>query len=199
MLTNLKKLKDIFTRRELIQLGGLLVAIIAMSFLQALGIASVLPFIGLIMEPDLIFENRWLNLVYETFNFQGIRTFIVFAGLSMFFLVIISNAVSAITTWLKIRFGLMLNHRLSRRLLEKYLNMLYAVFLNRNSADLSNKILGEFNQITGNYVTPILALITKGLVSIFIFAMLLLVDIWVSLSAIILLGGTYAFILSKNS
>jgi len=58
MLSNLRKLQAILNHRELIQLGVLLVAIITMSFLQALGIASVLPFIGLIMDPELIFKNR---------------------------------------------------------------------------------------------------------------------------------------------
>ena len=194
MRKNLKKLKEIFTRREQYQLFGLLIAILLMSFLQALGIASVLPFITLIMEPKLIFDNQWLNLIYETLNFQSINAFIVFSGLTMLFLIIISNAVSAIATWLKIRFGLTLNHRLSRRLLEKYLSMPYAFFLNRNSADLSNRVLGEVTQLTGNYVTPLLSMIARGLMSIFIFCLLLLVNIWVSLAAIFLLGGTYALI-----
>lgn len=194
MLNNLRKLKDIFTRREQLQLVGLLLAIIAMSFLQAVGIASVLPFIALIMEPDMIFDNYWLNLVFKTLNFQGIRSFIVFVGLTMFFLIIISNAVSAIATWLKIKFSLMLNHRLSRRLLEKYLNMPYAFFLNRNSSDLSNKILNEVAQLTGGYVTPMLTLITRALVCVFILGMLVFVDVWVSLAAIFLLAGTYVLI-----
>ncbi len=193
MLSNLRKLKDIFTRREQLQLIGLLFAIIAMSFLQAIGIASVLPFIALIMEPNMIFDNYWLNLIFETLNFRSIRLFIIFVGLTMFCLIIVSNAVSAIATWLNIKFSLMLNHRLSRRLLEKYLNMPYAFFLNRNSSDLSNKILHEVTGLTAGYVTPILNFITRALVTIFILSMLLLVDVWVSLAAIVLLGCTYGF------
>lgn len=194
MLENLKKLKSIITKREQIQLVGLLFAIIIMSFLQAIGIASVLPFISLIMEPNLIFDNHWLYLTYKTLNFNSINSFIVFTGLAMLFLIIVSNAVSAFATWLKIKFSLMLNHRLSRRLLGKYLNMPYVFFLNRNSADLSNKVLKEVTQLTGNYITPLLTLITRVLVSTFILVLLFYVDIWVTVAAIILLGGTYAFI-----
>jgi len=165
-----------------------------MSFLQAIGVASVLPFIALIMDPDLIVENHWLNLIYETFNFKSFRTFIVFTGLTMLFLIIISNVVSTFSTWLRIKFGLVLNHRISKRLLENYLNMPYELFLNRNSADLSNRVLVEVEKLTVYYVTPILTLFTKVMVSISILVMLLIVDVWVSLAAIFLLGGTYVML-----
>jgi len=175
----------------------LLFAIIAMSFSQALGVASVLPFISLVMDPEIIFENRWLNLVYETFNFASVNRFIVFAGMAMVGIILLSNAISAFATWLKLRFAWMNNHRLSRRLLEKYLSMPYAYFLGQNSADLSKNVLSEVNNLTNSYLIPILTVITKGMMAVFILAMLLFVDVVVSLIALALLGGAYGIIFLK--
>lgn len=194
MLSNIKKLREILTRREKLQVVALLVAIIAMAFSQAVGIASVMPFIGLVMEPKMIFENQWLYLIYTTLGFGGIRSFTIFAGVVMFTLIVLSNIIAAFATWLKLRFAWMNNHRLSRRLLEKYLFMPYPFFLNQNSADLSKNVLTEVNQLTVHYLLPMLAVITKSLVALFIFIMLVWVDVNVTIVAIVVIAGAYVAI-----
>ena len=154
--------------------------IIITAFSQTLGVASVVPFIGLIMEPDLIFEDS--------------SSFIIFAGLAMLAIILLSNAIAALNAWLKTKFALMNNHRLSLRLLKKYISMPYPYFLNQNSADLSKNVLGEVNHLTYSYIMPFLQLITRGLMVLFILAMLILVEPAVSLLAMVLIGVPYAAI-----
>ena len=194
MTGTVQKLREILTRREKIQVGILLIAIIAMAFSQAVGVASVLPFISLVMDPEIVFENQYLYWIYDTFNFTSINRFIIFAGVVMFFIIILSNGISAFATWLKLRFAWMNNHRLSRRLLEKYLSMPYAYFLNQNSADLSKNVLSEVNNLTSNYLIPLLTIVTRGMVAIFLLIMLFWVDVAVSFIALFVLGGAYVFI-----
>lgn len=188
------KLRSILTRREKIQVVVLLVAIILMAIMQAIGVASVLPFISLVMNPDLVFENKWLMWVYETFNFTSVRRFTVFAGIVMFALIVLSNGVSALATWFKLRFAWMNNHRVSRRLLEKYLSLPYSYFLNQNSADLSKNVLTEVNHLTNDYIIPLLTIISRTMIFICILAMLFFVDVYVSIAALIILGGAYGLI-----
>ncbi len=197
MLSTIRKLKQILTRREKQQVAILLVAIIAMAFSQAVGVASILPFISLVMDPALVYENRWLFLAYETFNFTTVNQFIIFVGVTMFSIIVLSNAISAFATWLKLRFAWMNNHRLSRRLLEKYLSMPYAFFLNQNSTDLSKNVLSEVNYLTSSYLIPMLTVITRAMLVIFMLAMLFLVDIIISLIALFVLGGAYGAIFFK--
>jgi len=193
----IKKLRDILTRREKLQVLALLVAVIGMAFSQAIGVASVLPFISLVMEPNMVFDNRYLFWAYETLNFTSINQFIIFTGVVMFAIVFLSNGISAFATWLKLRFAWMNNHRLSCRLLKKYLSMPYAFFLNQNSADLSKNVLQEVNHLTSDFIIPVLTIITKSLTVIFILAMLFWVDILISFIALFVLGGSYAVIFWK--
>ena len=197
MRETIKKLRAILTRREKMQVLILLFAIIAMAFSQAIGVASVLPFISLVMDQNMIFENQWLNMAYETFNFNSVNRFIIFVGVAMFAIIVFSNAISAFATWLKLRFVWMNNHRLSRRLLEKYLAMPYAFFLNQNSADLSKNVLTEVNTLTNSYLIPLLNVITRSLVTIFMLAMLFWVDVTVTLIAILFLGLSYTLIIFR--
>ncbi len=197
MRDTIKKLRGILTRREKIQVGLLLIAIIAMAFSQAIGVASVLPFISLVMDQNMVFENRWLNMAYETFNFTSVNRFIIFIGVAMFVIIFFSNAISAFATWLKLRFVWMNNHRLSRRLLEKYLAMPYAFFLNQNSADLSKNVLTEVNNLTNSFLIPLLNVITRGMVTLIMLTMLFWVDVAVTVIAILFLGGAYILIILR--
>lgn len=194
MFSLINKLLKILTIREKFQLAALLLAMIVTAFTQTLGIASVFPFITLIMQPSLIFENRWLYWIYETFNFSSANSFIIFAGITMFFIIVLSNLISAFTTWLNFRFVWMNNHRLSRRLLEKYLSMPYPYFLNKNSSELSKNVLSDVSQLTGSFMIPLMNIISRGLAAIFILTMLLWINAFVSIFTILVIGGTYALI-----
>jgi ATP-binding cassette, subfamily B, bacterial PglK len=194
MISLVKKLFKILTIREKFQLAALLLAIIMTAFMQTLGIASVLPFITLIMEPSLIFENHWLFWAYQTFNFSSVNSFIIFVGIAMFVIIVVSNLVSAFTTWLNLRFVWMNNHRLSRRLLEKYLSMPYAFFLNKNSSELSKNVLSDVAQLTSSFLMPLMSIISRGLVTLFILTLLLWLNPLVSLLTILFIGGAYAAI-----
>jgi len=194
MLSTINKLRQILNRREKIQVAALLGAIMVMAFTQALGVASVMPFIGLVIEPEIAFENRWLSWAYDTLGFASINSFIIFVGFVMFSIIVFSNAISAAGTWLKIRFAWMNNHRLSRRLLEKYLSMPYVFFLNQNSSDLRKNVLNEVRHLTSSYLIPLLTIFTRGMIAIFMIIMLLWVDVLISLIALAVLGGAYGIV-----
>ena len=165
-----------------------------MAFFQMLGIASIVPFIALVMEPDLVLDNEWLLRAYHLFNFQNPQSFIIAVGVAMLLIIVSSNAISALGTWLKLKFVWHSNHRLSCLLLQKYLSSPYPFFLNKNSAELTNSVLGEVKHLTSSFMLPLLMLVTSGLSVIFIMVMLFIVDIIVSLVAVLVLGGAYAVI-----
>jgi ATP-binding cassette, subfamily B, bacterial PglK len=194
MFQDLKKLKQILTRQEQLKFTALLGAIIVMAFMQALGVASVMPFIGLVMKPSMVFENRWLSLAYDLLGFDSVRSFTVFAGIAMFTIIVLANAVSAFTIWIKTRITLMSSHRLSKRLLQKYLAMPYAFFLNQNSSELSKNVLSEVDHLTSRYLLPLLDIITKSLLVFFLLLVLFWVNVYVSLIVLFVIGGIYTLI-----
>jgi ABC-type multidrug transport system fused ATPase/permease subunit len=162
-----KKLFQILSRRELMQLLVLLLAIISMAVLQAGGVASLMPFISLVIDPGIIKNNTLLSWAYNTFHFANEKSFIIHVGAAIFLIILLSNAVSVLVTWMQLRFSWMNNHRLSRRLLQKYLYMPYEFFLDKNSADLSKNVLSEVNFLTVNFIISLLNVITKGITAVF--------------------------------
>lgn len=194
MMEQAKIILEILSKQEKYHFVGLMAAVIIMAFLQALGVASILPLINLVVEPGIVYQNRWLWGAYNIMGFQSISGFTVAIGLMMFGLILVTNVFSALATWLKIKFVWMNNHRLSRRLLQKYLSMPYGYFLSQNSSDLGKNVLSEVNMLAKGYFIPLLDLITKTIMALLILLLLLWVDLIVTLFALLVLGGSYAAI-----
>jgi ATP-binding cassette subfamily C protein len=172
----ISKLNDLFDRKERIQFLVVIGVALLMAFFQAVGIASILPFINMVMNPDAIAGSKLLIHFFNLFNFKTVNSFIVFSGFVVLALLIIGNVVSAFSTWLKIHFSWKKNHQLSNALLRKYLSLPYAYFLNQNTSDLGKNVLVEVQQLTSSFLLPLTKIITDLILVIVILAMLIYVN-----------------------
>lgn len=188
------KLSDLFSRKEKIHFLIVVLLALLMALFQAVGIASILPFINMVMDPVVIGENGLTKYLFEKFDFNSSSTFIVFYGILVLALLVVGNAISAIATWSKIHFVWKKNHTLSRALLKKYLYMPYEYFLNENTADLGKNVLSEVQQLTSNFLLPLIKIITSGIVTIVIVVLLLVVDFKTTIIAAAVLVLLYAMI-----
>jgi|LSQX01.2.fsa_nt_gb ATP-binding cassette subfamily C protein len=194
MLEMLQKTLAILTRREKRQLFLLLILMFSMALFQALGVASVLPFITLVMNPEIITQNIYLHSFYKYFNFADTNSFIIMAGLVMLFLILFGNLISAVATYAKFKFVWNNHNNISQRLLRHYLFQPYMFFLNRNSSDLTKNILNEVQILTNGFLIPLLDCSSRFLIIVVILIMVLLVNPLITIFALLILGGSYVLI-----
>ena len=194
-LSNLiKKIKIIIAPQEKWQLLVLFASILLSAFFQTLGVVSILPFMSIVMQPEIIESNRWLNWLYNSLGFTSVNSFIIFMGILMLLIIVIGNLTSALATWLKVRFVWRKNHNISSALLKKYLSLPYVYFLTQNTADLSKNILSEVGVLTGGFLLPLINIIISSFVAIGILSMLLFTNIYITILSAIIFGGSYALI-----
>lgn len=187
----LSKLNDLFDRKEKIRFSEVIIATIVMALFQAIGIVSILPFINIVMDINIIHENKLLSYLYNSLGFTNANSFIFFSGIAVLCLIIISNIISAFATWLEISFICGKKHRLSTALLQKYLFSPYAYFLNQNTADLGKNVLSEVENLTDGFLLSLLRLITRITVTAIIFAILIYINAMVALAAAAILIFLY--------
>jgi ATP-binding cassette subfamily C protein len=156
MITSLKKLWDLFNKKERLQIFGLLIAILAMAMAQIAGVASVMPFMDLVMEPEMVNQSELLNTLYNYFEFESVNSFTIFVGFGMFFVIVISNLISTFAIWLKMKFVWKNNHHLSMKLLKQYMAKPYSYFLIHNSSDLGKNVLQEIQNLTTSYLIQLI-------------------------------------------
>ncbi len=194
LINLIKKIKIIIAPQEKRQLLVLFISILLMALFQTLGVVSILPFMSIVMQPEIIESNRWLNWLYNSLGFTGINSFIFFIGILVLLIIIIGNLTSALATWLKVRFVYRQNHNISTALLKKYLSLPYVYFLTQNTTDLSKNILSEAGVLTNAFMLPLIEIVIKGFVFISILSMLLFTNIYITILSATILGGSYALI-----
>jgi ABC-type multidrug transport system fused ATPase/permease subunit len=190
----IKKIKTIIEPQEKWQLLLLFLSILLMALFQALGVVSILPFMSIVMQPEIIESNRWLDWLYNSLGFTSVNSFIFSTGILMLFIIIIGNLTSTLSTWLKVRFVWRNNHNISTALLKKYLSLPYIYFLTHNTADLNKNILNEVNLLTVSFMLPLINIIVRGFIVICILSILLFTNIYITILSAIILGGSYTLI-----
>lgn len=194
MLEMLQKILSILTKKERRQLVLLFILMLSMALFQALGVASVLPFISLVMNPELVTQNGWLQSIYQYLNFKDTNSFIIGTGLLMLFIILFGNFISGLATWAKFKFVWNNNHNISYRLLRHYLFQPYMFFLNRNSSELTKNILNEIQILTNGFLIPLLDFSSRLLIIVVILVMVLIINPLITIVAFVILGGSYALI-----
>ena len=192
-----KKIYDLLSRKERRQVLYLLIMILFMALLDAIGVASIMPFIAVLTNPDLIENNIFINNLFEYSSLFGVRTneqFLFSLGILVFCLLVFSLAFKALLTYFQLRFSAMCQYGLSKRMMERYLNQPYSWFLNRHSADIGKTILSEVGLIISKGLIPIMNIITYGTVSFALLILLILNDPKFALIACSSLSLTYFFI-----
>lgn len=199
-----KKILDLFTWHEKKKLFFLLILILIMALLDALGVASILPFVAVLANPKLIETNAMLVYLYQESGIWGVTTtkqFLFVLGVGSLLLLTTSLFFRAITVYAQVRFGLMREYSIGKRLIEGYLHQPYIWFLNKNSADIGKNILSEVSQVIYLAVLPMVNLVAQSAIVLMLLILLILVDPVLAFSVSLVLTLSYGavFYLVKNT
>jgi ABC-type multidrug transport system fused ATPase/permease subunit len=184
-MKSIKKILDILNFGGKKNFALILILIFFSALLDTLGVFSILPFIAVLSNPQLIETNIIINKFYLMLSNLGVGSqseFLFILGLFFLFIIIISILFRIFNQYVQIRFALMREHIIGKILIEKYLHQPYAWFLNRNSADLSKNILSEVYHITFYTIVPLCNIISYGTLIFFLITLLFLVDLFTTLS-----------------
>jgi len=194
-MNTLNKIIALLTPRERKQGLSVLALVMGMALFETMGVASVMPFLAVLGNPEILNTNPILNMIYTYGKSLGVSTpddFLIALGLAAFVLIIVSAAYRTLTYYIMNRFIEMRRHSISARLLETYLRQPYVFFLDRHSGDMSKTILSEVDQLIGSVFRPAYNMFAYSFVLIAITSLLLMTNPWLALLAAGLLGGLYS-------
>lgn len=176
--------------------------ITVMALFDMLGVASIMPFMAVLASPELVQTNVLLKTAYAASSNFGIDTpekFLFALGIVIFVLLISSLTFKALTTYIQLRFTLMCEYSIGKRLVEGYLNQPYWWFLGRHSADLGKTILSEVQTIVTQGIGSIMNLIAQSLITFALLALLIITDPKLALIVGITLVVVYGLIFKTAS
>jgi ATP-binding cassette, subfamily B, bacterial PglK len=193
------KIFELLNMGEKKQFYLLITTVIIMALLDLVGIAAIMPFIGVISNPQIIQHNDVLSSIFEYLNFSKTKNFILFMGGCFLFLVTISLLFRLFTNSFLIRWAAMREYSLSKRLFECYITQKYSWFLTRNSSDISKSILSEVNTAVYLGIFPAIHILSQGIVVLLLLVMVFFANPIIAIVSFSIFTITYIVVLSLTS
>ena len=162
-----------------------------MALMDVAGVASILPFIAVLSNSEIVSTNFFLKEIYKYLNFSNTADFLFFLGLISLTLLILSLITKALTTYIQFKFALMKEYTIGKKLFELYLNQPYSHLINRDNADLSKLILSEVGAVTHGGILQLVIAISQTSVIIALVLMLSYVDPLATLTVSLALLTSY--------
>jgi ABC-type multidrug transport system fused ATPase/permease subunit len=199
MFQTIKKLVSFLDKKEKSNAIKLLLAILIMSLLDLIGVASIMPLISLISNPEIINNNKYLFFVYNYLQFNSFNKFLLFFGQIILCFFLFSIIVKILTTYINLKFTVNCEFNISKRLIEGYFKQPYEWFLNKNSSEIGKNILSEINMVISSGLMPLISLISNLILIILFLTMLFFYNTILTLKVIIILASTYIFIYNLSN
>ncbi|MCH7339011.1 ABC transporter ATP-binding protein [Acinetobacter higginsii] len=176
MLDSLKQLWQILSPLDKRKVIYVLVLVMGMAFIESAGVISIMPFLAVLSNPDVVETNHFLKEIYDLTGTENKQNFIIYLGFLSLTIVVFSTIFKVITQYAVNRFASLQRHYFATRLLKIYLQQNYEFFIQRNSTTLIKNILSEVDQLIWTMILPALTLMSYGVVLLAMIGILLLYD-----------------------
>lgn len=194
MIQKITELVSILGHREKKHLVKLLLVAIVAAVMQLVAIISIMPFISVLANPELIQKISLLNKVQKYFNFSSQTDMLMASGVFILVTLLLSNSVQAISVWQINKFGFDYGRTLSIRLLEEYIARPYLFFVGANSAVFMKNINQEVWRVVNGILIPLLQALAGAIKILFIVLLLLVVNVLATLGMAAFIGASYVLV-----
>lgn len=170
-----KKINFILLQNSKKKLFFLFVFSIFISFVELAGISLIIPFVAVINNHNYVFENKYMNFVYEILNMQSAFDFACLIGVFLVFYYLFRAVALIAHTYAVSKFSKLKYIQISQTLFFKILHLDYVAFTNTKESDLTKSITSDAFNVSSSLM-HVLSIITEFFILIFLYALMLYAD-----------------------
>lgn len=170
----------------------LFLAMLLAAGLETLGVASIMPFMAVVMDPAMLSGLGPLREILASLGVASDRDAVVAIGVAVFAILVLSNVAAALSLWMQHRYLARVQHALSDELFGGFLAQPYGFHVMRDAASLSNTVFSHVNGAITQALAPMLLGLARVFVVISLLALLIAKDPVIALAALGLFGLAYA-------
>jgi len=181
------------SRRRRIQLGLLLVVMLASGVAELVSLGAVMPFLAVLSDPERLWHQPLVQILASLAGWTAASQLLLPATFAFAGAAVLAALIRLANLWLNARLAAAVGSDLSCEAYRRTLYQPYSVHVQRNSAAV---ITGTTTQIarTVAALTSLLQLITAAVVAAGLLAGLLLINWAVALGAAALFGSVYGLL-----
>jgi ATP-binding cassette subfamily B protein len=165
------------------------------SFMEALSISAVLPFIGVLSSPEKVFT---LTSAQFFIRFLGIKTpeeLLFPFTLSFCLLIFVGIALRLVLLWAQNKLGYATSAAFSSSIYIRTLYQPYSVHVSRNSSEVLSSVISKAGAILSLFINPLMNIVASSVTIIAILITLFTINPIVALSTFFGFGFLYASII----
>jgi ATP-binding cassette, subfamily B, bacterial PglK len=193
LISLFKSLWTHISKQRKVQFSFLLILTLVASAAEVASLGAVLPFIGILTQPDQVLESPWLEGFITFFEISSGDELILPLTIAFGSAAIIAGALRLLLLWASIRLSNATGADLSIEVYERTLYQPFRIHLERSSSEIISGITQKVSAATG-----VLLSVTAIITSIFLFGSIIttmiVVDPLVTIVAGISFGFAYACI-----
>lgn len=164
MLSTLKKINFLITKRQRKGLVILTLLLFIGMVLEVFGLGILIPALSILLDPDLIKETPILNSFRNQFSEFSDQNFLSLVLLTILVVYLFKSLFLILITYKQNKFLSNITAYISNRLFESYLNQQYSFHLKRNASELIKNIQVEIYYLSVFLLSLITIFIEGGLV-----------------------------------
>ena len=115
-----RKINYILNRKQKIRLLMLVVIIFLGGIMELIGISAIMPFVNVLMEPEIIHTKQYFNFFYNLFHLQTDTQFLFLMAMALVLVYIIKNVYLIVMYDVQYRFTYNNQRRVSTLFFNKY-------------------------------------------------------------------------------
>jgi ABC-type multidrug transport system fused ATPase/permease subunit len=189
----------VFPPRDRRRLVLVLVMALVAAVFETVGVASIVPFMGMVLDNTMVQRTPVLQSIVQLFGAETPTQQLRVMGLLTLLAIILGNATSAFSLYCQQRFVARARRQLSTELFSAYMTSPYAFHVRRDTPALL-KVIYEDLESTINVIGQALILLSRCLILVALTTLLIVRNPLIALATIVLLGGSYviAYRLSRR-
>lgn len=195
----LKKVNYIFSKNQKIKSALLCVGLFIGALFELVGISFITELITLITDPSKIHSTAIFQKVYDILNLKSDREFFLWLVIGLIFVYIVKNAFLLWINYVQYTFVFNNQLRLSGRLIDCYMKKPYTYHLDKNSAEMVRNVMLDTERFF-QMLLSVFSMLSEVLVSLLLCIYLFVVDWFITVSVVAILGifSIFYLLLFKN-
>jgi ATP-binding cassette, subfamily B, bacterial PglK len=168
MYRTIKALFSLLEPQQRRQFFLLQIIVIFMTFAEILGIASMVPFMALVGDVEMLQGDNILSAVYNYTGIEDPYDFVFLSGVGVLVFLTFSSLLSIYTTWRLLMYSSNVGTEISTRLYNYYIKQPWLFHASGSSAQLTKQVSVEAVRVTDGVISPLMILNARVTLSFFL-------------------------------
>lgn len=183
----IKKLNEIFNKKQKLAFLGLFIIEFIGSLLELLGVSMLIPFMELVMEPERLMNKPTIVRITEVLGVNDSRGLIIWMVAIMIMIYAIKNLYLVFMTYIHQQVINRNRLEMELQMMTYYVRQPYMFHVRHNSAEMQRTILTDVGNVF-EVLSNAFLLLSELLTSTMLIIMLIRIDVTITVVTILLLG-----------